>query len=366
MSASGKFLCLITLGVGFGAVNTGNNLLFLLLGMLLALILASGVLSEAVLRRVEARRKLPIRLVAGTGAPGAYLVRNDKTFASLSVECIDRTARCVEGPFAGEVVGPETISWWKVWRKAPEEPPIASAYAMRLEGESDDALDARWCFPRRGRYRMQTLRITTRFPFGLFEKSRRIDDDAEVVVFPAGTDAADWIATVWGQFGEVPSDRRGLGEDYFGLREYRAGEDRRKIHWKSSARRGELVVRENEALVQREVEIVFCDWTGDETPTAEELERGVSKTVGLIGALVDRGWRVGLRTRDHVVQPAVGSTHVDRMLAELAIVEFDGEPASFEEHPTMARIAVGPSAALRTLSSPVDLALPFDAEDADG
>ena len=48
----------MTLLVGFGAINTGNNLLYLLLGMMLALILLSGVLSETTLRKLRVRRRL--------------------------------------------------------------------------------------------------------------------------------------------------------------------------------------------------------------------------------------------------------------------------------------------------------------------
>ncbi len=63
----GKFFVGITLGVGFAAINTGNNLLYLLLGMLLALIVVSGVMSEISLRHLT-RRSTPAP--PGAGRPG--------------------------------------------------------------------------------------------------------------------------------------------------------------------------------------------------------------------------------------------------------------------------------------------------------
>src|SRR5262245_81585 len=57
----GKFFVGITLGVGFAAINTGNNLLYLLLGMLLALIIVSGLMSELSLRDLTVIRRLPLR-----------------------------------------------------------------------------------------------------------------------------------------------------------------------------------------------------------------------------------------------------------------------------------------------------------------
>ena len=54
----GKYYLGITLGVGFAAINTGNNLLYLLLGMLLSLMLVSGVMSDLSLRRLTVTRRL--------------------------------------------------------------------------------------------------------------------------------------------------------------------------------------------------------------------------------------------------------------------------------------------------------------------
>lgn len=319
ITTSGKVLCLLTLGVGFGAVNTGNNLLFLLLGMLLALILASGVLSEAVVVALTARRKVPSRVVAGAPARGAYIVANPRRYASLSIEVSDRNATAIAGPATGSAVGPATVPWWKFWRSAPGEPPVGSAYLLRIGAGEELAPSARFAFEQRGRYRLGTIRVTTRFPFGLFEKSRTLDDEAEVTVLPSGIPANDWVATVRGAFGEVATNARGTGEDFYGLRDYRIGDDRRMIHWRSTARRGETVIRETEALTQREVQIVFCDW-GTAPISTKRFEQMVSKTAGMLAALVEDGWRVGLTTRDAQIAPAAGIQQLDRALAALAVV----------------------------------------------
>src|SRR5512147_2227428 len=61
ITREGKYYVGITLGVGFAGINTGNNLLYLLLGLLLALIVISGVLSEMSLRHLRITRRLPRR-----------------------------------------------------------------------------------------------------------------------------------------------------------------------------------------------------------------------------------------------------------------------------------------------------------------
>src|SRR5579862_28790 len=65
VTREGKFFIGITLGVGFAAINTGNNLLYLLLGMLLALIVVSGLMSELSLRDLTVVRRLPLRAQVG-------------------------------------------------------------------------------------------------------------------------------------------------------------------------------------------------------------------------------------------------------------------------------------------------------------
>ena len=340
-TTAGKFFCLLTLGVGFGAINTGNNLLFLLLGMMLSLILASGILSEAVLRDLTARRLLPGRLVANHVGRGGYLVVSDKRWASLSIEVADRTATPLSGPRRGEVVGLQANPWWKVWKGKPTGTPAGSSFAMHIRGHETRDLKARFLFPARGRYRLEEVSLVTRFPFALFEKTRKIRESADVVVFPDPADASDWVASVYSRFGEVETARRGRGEEYFGLREYRPGEDSRFIHWKASAKRGELIVRETEERVQRSAEVCLCNF-GSAPPPA--FEQDVRKTAGLLEALLARGYRVGLSTAEEVVEPGVGARHLDRMLRALALCGWhrDAVPEWAATAPSRsARIAIG-------------------------
>src|SRR5690606_41777220 len=57
VTGTGRTYLMVTLGVGIGALNTGNNLLYLLLGLLLGVIVLSGLLSERVLRGLHVERE---------------------------------------------------------------------------------------------------------------------------------------------------------------------------------------------------------------------------------------------------------------------------------------------------------------------
>ena len=78
----GRYLVLISLGIGFAAINTGNNLLYLMLGMLLSIIIVSGILSEHTLRKLVVRRVLPETAFAGRPFLVGVIVENQKTRAT--------------------------------------------------------------------------------------------------------------------------------------------------------------------------------------------------------------------------------------------------------------------------------------------
>ena len=74
----GRWYTALTIGIGLAATNTGNNLLFLILGLLLASIIVSGILSEQTLRGVHVERRLPAVATAGQPALIGLQARNGK------------------------------------------------------------------------------------------------------------------------------------------------------------------------------------------------------------------------------------------------------------------------------------------------
>ncbi len=322
----GKYFVGMTLLVGLGAINTGTSLMFLVLGMMLSLIVASGLLSEAVLRRLRVRRELPARAFAATPAPGRFTVDNPRSYPSLSLEVVEMEATCRIGPRRGESLGRTRHPWWRLWRSGNqlgEGGAVGQAYAVRIEAESRHEMEATYRFPHRGVYELTGLALTTRFPFSFFEKAREQRRSARMVVYPKPVDPGEWAGEFFGQFGEVSAGEAGRGDEYFGLREYRPGEDKRLIHWKRSASRGELVIREQERKTSRSVLLHLANATG--RPAAERhlarpaFERALRRVAGLVERCAARGWEVGLRTFDAAVDPSDGQS--DALLHALATTE---------------------------------------------
>src|SRR5829696_1371043 len=86
----GRIIVLLAIGVGFAAINTGNNLLYLLLGWLLSFIIASGILSEMTRKRLTVERRPPPRVFAGEPFLMEVVIENGKEArASFSIEVED-------------------------------------------------------------------------------------------------------------------------------------------------------------------------------------------------------------------------------------------------------------------------------------
>ncbi len=111
----------------------------------------------------------------------------------------------------------------------------------------------------RGRYRIGPLRLRVSDPFGLCELARAFHDSDQLVVTPAvtplppGSLAGDWTGG-----GDTSSRATAAsGSDDVTTREYRHGDDLRKVHWRSTARTGELMVRREEQPVQSRVTLLL-------------------------------------------------------------------------------------------------------------
>src|SRR3984885_2680245 len=218
LTREGKYYLGITLGVGFAAINTGNNLLYLLLGMLLSLIVVSGVMSEMSLRQLTVKRRLPLRAQVGRAHLVEIEVFNHKgRVPSYAIE--------VEDLRAGQ-------------------PADKRCFFLKISPKSAQVAAYRRTPVKRGRDMHMGFRVATRFPFGLFEKSREVLAEGELIIYPAvDVVQAPPVAPSRNNGGEG-SFGRGHGEDFLGLKLMRHGEDPRDIHWRKTAAVGQNVMRE--------------------------------------------------------------------------------------------------------------------------
>jgi uncharacterized protein (DUF58 family) len=184
--------------------------------------------------------------------------------------------------------------------------------------------------PRRGLHAFPDLHVSSLFPFGLFRKGARYAVDLEVMVFPEIFAAARGQVGEAGPFGQGRSRRANWGHDLHALRSFRQGDDPRGIHWKQTARTGDLVYMEREAERGRRLSILFDNGVGALSgDAAERFEGLVSEAATAAVDHLSRGYDVELVTRDLSLAFAGGRRQRLAILEALALVQPEprrGEP----------------------------------------
>jgi uncharacterized protein (DUF58 family) len=196
---------------------------------LLSLIIISGIMSEATLRGIKVDRHLPPLLFKGSSARVTIRISNSKKLLpSYSFKVTE-----IDGP-------------------------SASAYVLKLGPSESANVSAEYTFQERGVHTLSGVRVSTRFPFGLFTKGKEEALEQVALVLPSISK---------GRFFKAPSGApssgastlsgRGFSGGLYGLREYSLADDSRHIHWKSAARAERLLTKELERESDEMVVVVF-------------------------------------------------------------------------------------------------------------
>ncbi len=214
---------MLTFGVGFAALNTGNNLLYLVLSLMLAFLVLSGVMSESALRGIRVRRRLPRDLFAGeTTAVGLEISNHQPRVPAFAVLVEDR-----------------------VQENGQDERAAGRAFALRVDPGSVEIRSYNLAPTHRGNLKFVCFKVYTRFPFGLFSKSLTIESEADSLVYPKIENVA--IPASFGEArggGERVTGPGGVGANAVGLREFEHGDTIRRIHWRASLRHRALLITE--------------------------------------------------------------------------------------------------------------------------
>lgn len=251
------------------ALNTGNNLLFIILASLLAGILVSGILSKIVLSDLELDFALPEHLFASQPMLSRLTLQNLKWFFpsfSILVAAKElkrgRRSKTPPAPARQILDAPVYVPYV----------PRRSMVTQRVE----------LTFPRRGRYSQEGFSVSTKFPFGLLQKTREVPARQEILVLPSIEPTEEFYEILPLIAGEVESYFKGRGHDLYSIRDYQESDSVRHIDWKASARSQGLKVREFTREDERRLVLVFDERIPEERPeTLEKFEKAVNLCAGL-------------------------------------------------------------------------------------
>lgn len=250
--------------VALAAVNTGNNLLFMILACLLAGILVSGVMSRVVLTGLDLQIDLPEHVFAEQAILASVEVHNEKTMTPS---------------FSLRVVG--------VGENGDSQILTRPVYFPYIPRQTSARQNVELIFPHRGVYRQNAFGIRTKFPFGFLEKTRRVDSEMELVVYPRVEPAGEFYEILPLLSGEIESMHRGRGYDLHSIRDYVTTDSVRFVDWKASAKSGTLKVREFAREDERRLILAFDPSLPevDSDALAEKQEENFERAVSLAACI---------------------------------------------------------------------------------
>lgn len=317
ITTDGMLFVVIIVVVGVAALNTENNLLYLVLATLLAFVVVSGNLARMMLQDVGVQLRFPDYLRAGEPAHLSIALVNRKLVlpsCSISVEALPKRLGTTE-PIA------KRRSIFR-FRGRLKESPIAHFIVVPPRSTVKQIVEH--TFERRGRYRFDTLTLATKFPSGFLRKWRDVKSSGEIVVFPTTEPVDDFFHTLPILTGAAASHMRGDGVDLFAIRDYNQNDHIRLIDWKATARARRVMVRET----VREEDFRLSIFFDPRRPVIEDseqfdhqFERAVITAASLSEHFIREGAEVELVTPNARVQPGSGNGHLYALLTELAVIE---------------------------------------------
>lgn len=241
----------------------GEDLLLALAAFLVAAIIGGSLYVRFAGPQLSLGRTInPIQLHDGERALVDLTVRSRRRVYRVTVE--DRVHGLGAATFTSDRIGPEDI--------------MAGRYEVV-------------CRPR-GVYKVGPAQVALGDPLGFVESAAMFGSSDRLVVYPRVEDL-DGVPTGRGQDQTINTSRAAFwhsgGEDFFTLREYSQGDDLRKVHWPSSARRDELMIKQLEMPWQSRAFIVL-DPRVEPHASAESFEQAVRGAASTLTHLFRTGY----------------------------------------------------------------------------
>jgi uncharacterized protein (DUF58 family) len=286
------FFAAVTVVV-FAAINTANNLLYMVLSALLAVLILSGFMSTLNFRFLRAEVRLPSHCFAGEPFPFSIQVLNQKRlFPTFSIQL---------EPTDDSALRFSSFYFPVVHRLAKASRPGQAKLAKR------------------GRFEMPKLKASSRYPFGFFLRDRTYSVDAECICYPEIKPPDRMDISFLDLQGDGQRFERGLGHDLYMIRDYIPSDSARHVHWKASAKTSTLKTREYAAEESRRVMLAF-DRYGLPSD-GERFEQLVSYTASLAYHLINDGIDVSLISDEWRTAPGNAKAVLDSVLEYLALVQ---------------------------------------------
>ncbi len=287
INKAGYTYILVTIAIGFSAVNTGNNLVFLITSALLSYMIVSGVFGSLNLRNARVSLKLPEDIFAGIECPATLTVRT----AGSRRACFLLRA---------SVMGCD--AWFPYVTGGTQEERIVPLH-----------------FNRRGRHSIPSVHLSSPFPFNLFTRHRDLPLELDVIVYPKPLPDPSSICRTLSspQPGDPSSTFPGHDGDILSIRNYVPGDPIKTINWKATAKTDTLKTKELSVLHYQN-QVIDLDHLDE-----EDLENELSRLTHTLLTIVRLKIPVVMIVDGVRLQPGLFMSHKNQVLRKLALYDED-------------------------------------------
>lgn len=291
----GTTFILFTCVIGFAALNTGNNALYIGLTFMLGSLLLSGLASKGGLKKLEVTLEDVGEAWVGRPAEAVLRVRNGSRL-------------------------------WNVRDIVLVSEEISAPVLIPLLARGEQAqVYATLSFGRRGRVELKTVDLYTRYPFGFFLKKRRAPLRGELIVFPRLLDGPMQRERFRPTEGvQASANRAGMGSEIHSFREFAYGDSLRHVYWKKSAGAGRWIVKQTDLDAARTVQVVVDPYQPPGT-SDDDFEQMISEAATFIHNVLERGLDVILQMPLVTLRSKDGQAG-HSMFRALALLEAVPEP----------------------------------------
>jgi uncharacterized protein (DUF58 family) len=283
----GKRFLFATFLIAVTAVNTGNNLIYLIFSLMLSIIFLAALFLRVNLSGLSLRASTDHPVFAGEQTCILFKIRNSKKI--LPSYSVYLTAQNASSPVYCSLIAPK------------------SSKIKKIE----------ITFKKRGIYSYGIFSVRSGFPFIVFEKQAPIPVSGEVLVYPALVNIDKFITDLSGQNDNGSGRPACSGNEIHSIREFRYGDDRRNIHWKATAKASNLMVKEFSLADTRNATIIIDNLLPEE---GEVFEKIISAAASAARYFIDAGYLVRVLSCKKTVSFGSGGEHLLNILDMLALI----------------------------------------------
>ncbi len=283
----GKRFILATVLILVAAFNTGNNLIYLILSLMLSFLFLSVLILRVNLTGLEIDASADGPVFAGEETALNIRLRNRKRF----FPCYSANVSC--------------------------DPVGLVSYFLHIPASGSAEKRATAIFRKRGLHNCGDFQAGSGFPYILFSKRIPVAVSCNILVYPAYYDLQNIEDIAFAEEGTGRSRINGSGDDMAYMRKFRDGDDRKKIHWKALAKTSVLMVKEYPEFETTKITLIIDNSMPEDF---DNFEKAVSITASLARFFLDKGSFVRVLSRREIVPYGYGYDHLLRILGMLSVI----------------------------------------------